>query len=104
MDATLLAQRLGISDSAMRQLMRRGLVHSRVEVGIGEDAGRCRLALRCGNRLWQAVFGPEGQIESDEMRYLRASGTWVTVLPARSQDPIGDTTDPVLGPLLQAGE
>ncbi|MGO4678076.1 DUF6522 family protein [Bosea sp. 2YAB26] len=103
MDAAVLSGRLGMSNSAMRQLMRRGLVHSRVEVGIGEDAGRCRLALRCGNRIWQAVLGPEGQIESEELRYLRASGTWINVRAAGSQDAIGNLADPVLDPVLPAG-
>ncbi|MHB2264558.1 DUF6522 family protein [Aliihoeflea sp. PC F10.4] len=55
LDAALVAQGFGWSQHELQNHMRRGHVISRVERGEGEDEGRWRLSLRCGNRLWRAV-------------------------------------------------
>ncbi|KPH80376.1 MULTISPECIES: DUF6522 family protein [Bosea] len=69
-DAALLARRFGMPVAAFHRLMGQGRVHGRVELGDGEDAGRRRVALRCGNRVWQAVLDTEGQVESEQMRHV----------------------------------
>lgn len=62
LDGALVAQRFRIAPERMRVLMDRGLVHSRVEKGEGEDAGRWRLTLRLGARVWQGVFTADGRL------------------------------------------
>ena len=60
--ADLLAARFGWPVETFRNMMRRGFVASRVERGEGEDAGRWRLTVRCGNRRWQAVVEADGTV------------------------------------------
>jgi len=62
LDGALVAQRFGFSPERMRVVMDRGFVHSRVEKGEGEDAGRWRLTLRLGARVWQGVFTADGRL------------------------------------------
>ncbi len=70
----LLAQRFDIPVAALRRLMGQGQLQSRVEIGDGDDAGRRRITLRCGNRIWQAVLDASGQVVSEEVRHVRATG------------------------------
>lgn len=74
LDATRLAKRFGWSAEELRELMRRGLVTSRVERGEGEDEGRWRLAVRCGNRRWQAIVLPDGTVADEQLDFLPAPG------------------------------
>jgi hypothetical protein len=69
LDAGRLAGRFGWSAQELRDLMRRGLVTSRVERGEGEDAGRWRLSVRCGNRRWQAVVLADGTMAEEQFDF-----------------------------------
>lgn len=60
--ANLLAARFGWPIETFRDMTRRGFVASRVERGEGDDAGRWRLTVRCGNRRWQAVVEADGAV------------------------------------------
>lgn len=60
--ADLIAARFGWPVETFRDMMRRGFVASRVERGEGEDTGRWRLTVRCGNRRWQAVVEADGTV------------------------------------------
>jgi hypothetical protein len=76
-DADLLSQRFNIPPPTLRRLMAQGHVRGRVESGLDEDAGRCRISLRCGNRIWQAVLATDGEIEAEELRHVRPGrGPW----------------------------
>ena len=74
LDATRLAKRFGWSAEELRELMRRGLVTSRVERGEGEDAGRWRLSVRCGNRCWRAILLADGTMVEDQLEFVPAQG------------------------------
>jgi hypothetical protein len=68
--ADMLAARFGWPTQTLRDYMRRGLVTSRVERGEGDDAGRWRLSVRCGNRRWQAVVEADGTVDTQRMEVL----------------------------------
>ncbi|MCO5093539.1 DUF6522 family protein [Bosea sp. (in: a-proteobacteria)] len=74
LDAGRLAVRFGWSEQELQALMRRGLVTSRVERGEGEDAGRWRLSVRCGNRRWQAVVLADGTLAEEELAFAPPQG------------------------------
>lgn len=76
--ADMLAERFGWPTETLRDMMRRGLVSSRVERGEGEDAGRWRLSVRCGNRRWQAIVEADGTVGQQRIDVLPAA-------PARKQ-------------------
>lgn len=61
-DAAFLAPRLGLPVDKFQAEMRRGAVVSTVEEGRDEDAGRTRITVRYGARLWGAVVEPDGTI------------------------------------------
>ncbi len=65
--AELLATRFGWPTQTLRDMMRRGFVTSRVERGEGEDEGRWRLSVRCGNRRWQAVVEVDGRVSEQKV-------------------------------------
>lgn len=69
-DADMLAERLGRSPRELRELMRRGLVASRVERGEGDDRGRWRLSVRCGNRRWRAIVEADGTIADQHVDFV----------------------------------
>lgn len=71
LDAAIVAQGFGWSLDELRTHMRRGHVTSRVERGEGEDEGRWRLSLRCGNRLWRAVVTQDGVMIEHEIAFTR---------------------------------
>jgi Family of unknown function (DUF6522) len=54
-EASYLAGQLGLSLDRLRAEMRRGVVYSTVERGMGEDAGRLRLTVRYRARVWTVV-------------------------------------------------
>lgn len=68
--ADMLAARFGWPTETFRDMMRRGFVASRVERGEGEDAGRWRLSVRCGNRRWQAVVETDGTVGSQRIEVI----------------------------------
>ncbi|KAA0968865.1 hypothetical protein FPY71_14945 [Aureimonas fodinaquatilis] len=56
-----------------RNLMTRGQVVSTVEAGQGDDAGRFRLTVRCGNQMWQAIVSVDGGIISQSTGFAPAT-------------------------------
>jgi hypothetical protein len=70
--ADLLAERFGWPTQTLHDYMRRGLVASRVERGEGEDEGRWRLSVRCGNRRWRAVVEADGTVGAQQVDVLSA--------------------------------
>lgn len=71
LDATMLAQRFGLTPEALRRHMRSGLVRGTVEKGTDQDAGRTRLTVRFGNRIWIAVLDAEGDILHEELSFAK---------------------------------
>ncbi|WP_245409227.1 DUF6522 family protein [Shinella sp. WSJ-2] len=71
--AEMLAARFGWPIETFRDMMRRGLVSSRVERGEGEDEGRWRLSVRCGNRRWQAIVEADGKVGEQRIDILPAA-------------------------------
>lgn len=71
--AEMLAERFGWPTETLRGMMRRGLVSSRVERGEGEDAGRWRLSVRCGNRRWQAIVESDGSVGQQRIEVIPAA-------------------------------
>ncbi|MCG5479395.1 MAG: hypothetical protein KK478_10045 [Ensifer alkalisoli] len=69
----MLAERFGWPTRTLHDYMRRGLVASRVERGEGEDAGRWRLSVRCGNRRWQAIVEADGTVGTQRVEVLPTS-------------------------------
>lgn len=74
LNAGRLAGRFGWSEPELRDLMRRGLVTSRVERGEGEDAGRWRLSVHCGNRCWRAIVLADGTMAEEQLEFVPAQG------------------------------
>lgn len=77
LDAAMLAERFGWSEQALREMMQRGLVSSLVERGEGEDSGRWRLSVRCGNRRWQAVIEADGTMADQHLTIVPPQRTGV---------------------------
>ena len=61
-DAELIAEGFGLTPDEVNRRMRDGRMTSRCEKGMGEDAGRWRLSVRCGNRRWQAIVEADGTV------------------------------------------
>lgn len=81
-DATLVAQGFGMSETKLRDLMRAGTVSSRCETGDGEDAGRTRLSFIYGNRVLRMIADADGNlIEPPSVEFARS-----TLLSARRGD------------------
>ncbi|WP_245446054.1 DUF6522 family protein [Metarhizobium album] len=70
LSADMLAGRFGWSPATLRTMMQRGLVASQVERGEGEHHGSWRLSVRCGNRRWRAVVGPDGSIADQQLDFV----------------------------------
>jgi hypothetical protein len=70
-DPARLASRFALSAERFRQLVQAGHVKSSVEQGAGEDEGRQRLTVRCGNRAWTAVVDTGGNVLSETLTVLR---------------------------------
>jgi len=61
-EASYLAARLGLSVDRLRAEMRRGIIYSVVERGMGEDAGRLRLTFRYRAHAWTVMVQPDGTL------------------------------------------
>src|SRR5437762_12698907 len=61
-DATYLASRLGLPVDKLLTEMRRGIVYSVVERGMGKDAGQLRLTYRYRARAWTVVVHRDGTL------------------------------------------
>jgi hypothetical protein len=61
-EASYLAARLGLPVERFRAEMRRGIIYSVVERGMGEDAGRLRLTFRYRARAWTVVVERDGTL------------------------------------------
>ena len=77
-EAGYLAARLGLSVARLRAEMRRGIVYSVVERGMGEDAGRLRLTVRYRARAWTVVVQRDGAVVAvvigeDHLRFCAAN-------------------------------
>jgi hypothetical protein len=75
LDPELLAERFSLGAQRFRHLLRSGHVKSSVEMGVGEDEGRRRLTVRCGNRAWTAVVDADGNVVSENLTVLRHAPT-----------------------------
>jgi hypothetical protein len=71
LDPARLARRFALSAERFRRLVQAGHVKSSVEQGTGEDEGRQRLTVRCGNRAWTAVVDTGGNVVSETLLVLR---------------------------------
>lgn len=71
-EPSLLAERLRLTASELRRMMRLGLVTSSVEAGTGPDEGQNRLTVRRGNFVWRAVLDVNQKIISEESLNLLA--------------------------------
>ncbi len=70
LDAGGIAARFGWSEAEWRGMQRRGLVTSRVERGEGDDHGRWRLSVHCGNRRWFAIVSDDGAVIEEKLDFL----------------------------------
>ena len=61
-EASYLAERLGLPVDRLRTEMRRGVIYSVVERGMGEDAGLLRLTFRYRARAWTVVVQRDGTL------------------------------------------
>ena len=61
-EASYLAARFDLSVDRLRAEMRRGIIYSVVERGIGDDAGRLRLTFRYRGRAWTVVVQRDGTL------------------------------------------
>ena len=64
-NAAFIAERFGLTLERTKTLMRQGQFRSLVEKGEGEDEGRWRLTLRCGNRVWRGIVTADGHLRSE---------------------------------------
>jgi hypothetical protein len=65
-DATLVARGLNLPIEQFMAVMRRGIVHSTSERGIGEDEGRFRLTFRYRDRAFRLIATIAGEIVCEE--------------------------------------
>lgn len=65
-DATLVARGLNLPVEQFMAEMRRGMVYSTSERGIGEDEGRFRLTFRYRDRVFRLIVTTTGEIVSEE--------------------------------------
>jgi hypothetical protein len=75
LDPEFLAERFTLNAERFRWLLRSGFVKSSVEHGLGEDEGRQRLTVRCGNRAWTAVVDAGGNVVTERLTVLRRPPT-----------------------------
>lgn len=69
LDPAVLAARFRLSVADFRRNMALGHITSMVEAGQGEDAGRFRLTLRFGNRVWRAVVDASGRVADETLGF-----------------------------------
>jgi hypothetical protein len=68
LESEFLSERLGTPADALRRRMQLGQVTSRVEQGVGADAGRIRLVVRLARRMWSAILDENGEIVEETIR------------------------------------
>ncbi|MFA5537964.1 MAG: DUF6522 family protein [Gemmobacter sp.] len=61
-EAEILGAGFGIEPETVPGLMRRGIITSRCEEGVGEDDGRHRLTFFLEGRAFRLIVGPDGDI------------------------------------------
>lgn len=61
-DATVVAEGLGLNPEAVQERMREGHITSLCERGTGEDEGRFRLTFFSGNRRFRVIVNEAGKI------------------------------------------
>lgn len=69
--AEAVSAKFGWTSDTFRRLMRRGLVHAVLERGIGNDDGKWRVAVRCGNRRWTASVAADGTILEERFETVK---------------------------------
>lgn len=62
LDVAQVAPRLGLGIEEFRAALRHGAVKGAIEAGRDDDAGRTRVTLRRGDRVWCAIIEPDGHI------------------------------------------
>src|SRR5437762_11425828 len=77
-EASYLAARFDLSVDRLRAAMRRGLIYSVVERGMGEDAGRLRLTFGYRARAWTVVVPRDGTL---------SEAPWSQARPGSHQPP-----------------
>ena len=70
-DPALLMHRFSIPEAELRRRMQSGEISCVVEAGEGEDLGRRRLSVRCGDTVWRAVLDEQRVMLSEETFDLR---------------------------------
>src|SRR6266576_6678010 len=78
-EASYLAAQFDLSVDRLRAEMRRGIIYSVVERGMGEDAGRLRLTFRYRARTWTVVVQRDGTL---------SEAPWSQVFGSRPRGPI----------------
>ena len=66
-DASLIARGLNLPIEQFMAELRRGIVYSTTERGIGEDAGRCRLTFRYRSRVFQLIVTTSGAVVGEDI-------------------------------------
>lgn len=61
-DATLLAEAFGLPQDEIKARMRNGVITSRCETGVEEDAGRWRLTFHCKDRACRFIIDEAGNV------------------------------------------
>lgn len=61
-DASLLADAFKLTQNEVRTRMRDGLITSRCEIGVDEDAGASRLTFYHGERACRFIVGEDGTV------------------------------------------
>ena len=82
-EATYLAARLGLPVDKLLAEMQRGIVYSRVERGIGEDAGQLRLTFRYRARAWTVIVQRDGTLSEALTASNSASSDFSAVTAVR---------------------
>jgi hypothetical protein len=72
-DAEALAPKLGLTPPSLKDEMRKGLVYSVAETGVGEDAGRTRLTFCYRAKVWRVVVEPDGTLVEDPVPVEKAT-------------------------------
>jgi hypothetical protein len=74
LDPAEIASKFDLEADDFRSRMRRGLVLSTVETGIGDDEATTRLSLRLGNRLWRAILDSEDCVTNEALTFVNGKG------------------------------
>lgn len=64
-DVARVAPRLELGAEEFQKALRHGAIVGLVEAGRDEDAGRTRVTLRRGDRVWRAVLEADGRVHEE---------------------------------------